>query len=124
MWRIVHLLGRYPRSENTELLVQIVTRTSYEWVQYGAIRSLLEHALISTRRQEIILLVQDLSKNIDSERVLDEIRRCSIISNEEDIDWYTNILNLLIKIESRYIPETFKIKDQWKKTIEDVNLLI
>jgi len=46
-WRIVHALGAHPEPLNIELLGGALRGDSYEWVRYGAARSLMEAAALS-----------------------------------------------------------------------------
>lgn len=42
-WRVVHVLGAWPTEANTAALLQAIG-DDYSWVQYGAVRSLMETA--------------------------------------------------------------------------------
>lgn len=41
-WRCVHVLGVYPTENNRNLVCSVVTGADDKWLQYGAVRSLLE----------------------------------------------------------------------------------
>lgn len=54
-WRGVHVLGAFPRADNAEVLLNRLMHDDYEWVKYGALRSLMEMAARSTPlRSEIM----------------------------------------------------------------------
>lgn len=55
-WRVVHCLGEYQCKENIDLLFHALTSDGYHWVQYGAMRALIEIASKSEgrMRQEIL----------------------------------------------------------------------
>jgi nucleoside phosphorylase len=47
-WRIVHALGRWPSQANVALLQRSLDEDADLWVRYGAMRSLMEMAALST----------------------------------------------------------------------------
>ncbi|MEU4241883.1 HEAT repeat domain-containing protein [Actinoplanes sp. NPDC026619] len=46
-WRAVHALGRRPSEANAALLLDAIDHDDYTWVTYGAVRSLLEMAVLA-----------------------------------------------------------------------------
>jgi hypothetical protein len=46
-WRAVHALGRHPSEANATLLLEAIDHDGYAWVVYGAVRSLLEMAVLA-----------------------------------------------------------------------------
>lgn len=47
-WRCVHVLGAYPSEANRDLLFTALEEAEYMWVQYGAVRSLVEMAALTS----------------------------------------------------------------------------
>jgi hypothetical protein len=64
-WRVVHALGKFDSSKNVELLVRALDTKDYAWVQFGAVRSLIE---IGARTQDSTLrasVIQGLETHRD-----------------------------------------------------------
>lgn len=62
-WRAVHILGAFPTKHNEAVLLKRLEKDQYEWVQYGALRSLMEMAASSpVLRSEIL---ETLSRKAD-----------------------------------------------------------
>jgi len=50
LWRIVHVLGAYPSTENVKAVLEVFHRVELKWPRYGALRSLIEMAARSQNR--------------------------------------------------------------------------
>lgn len=119
-WRIVHLLGRYPSSENIHLLQTAILSDPYEWARYGAIRSLMEIA--STQggviMQDIIdNLITEL-ENIKSALTIREIRRTCLVRGANR-DWYDAVRTLAA--EAMKMPEAEPECDAWKELLAEID---
>jgi hypothetical protein len=69
-WRAVHALGAWPSSDNATLLFEAIDRDEYAWVQYGAMRSVVEMAALTTEsglRTEILNGLRDRVEQIPPE---------------------------------------------------------
>jgi hypothetical protein len=54
-WRSVHVLGAFPNPANVDVLFDRMLADSYEWVAYGALRSLMEIAAVSQQLRDVVL---------------------------------------------------------------------
>jgi hypothetical protein len=58
-WRVVHALGMWPTQSNADFLLEAVTDPD-PWVTYGAVRSVVEIAVITTDRALRISIIESL----------------------------------------------------------------
>src|ERR1700722_15664283 len=81
LWRIAHVLGRYPGKENFDVLIRLFDAKA--WVRYGALRSLMEMAAVTTDskfRGQIFTAVETRASDLlQDERSLEEFRRAVFI---------------------------------------------
>jgi hypothetical protein len=90
-WRAVHVLGAYPTGENERVLFERLRSDDYEWVRYGALRSLMEMAASSAALRKEIL--EAVSREADliatSERLKSEFSRAAKanVSKKDVGDW-------------------------------------
>lgn len=78
-WRIAHVFGTHPSAENRDFLLGLLTRGEF-WVQYGAIRSLIQMAAHANAklRKSIFEQVRNLIPSL-SRGVIDELERAIFI---------------------------------------------
>jgi hypothetical protein len=90
-WRAVHVLGASPSAENERVLLERLRSDVYEWVKYGALRSLMEMAASSAAlRKEILGAVSREADLIAStERLKSEFSRAAKanVSKKDADDW-------------------------------------
>jgi nucleoside phosphorylase len=99
-WRIVHVLGGYPKVENVEFLKGVLEEDTSPWVQYGASRGLMEIASmnVTLRTKTLGILnnfVERYAGNIWVRRqIFEEIIETSFIRDSTP-DWKKEVLPLL-----------------------------
>jgi nucleoside phosphorylase len=119
-WRIVHLLGRYPSSQNISLLQTAIVADPYEWARYGAIRSLMEIAYLAggeTRAEIIDGLLSNLQE-IKSSLIVREIRRTCLV-REAGPEWYSAIGTLAEKAAT--LPEAEVEREEWNDLLDEIH---
>ncbi|TDQ04796.1 hypothetical protein EV186_101754 [Labedaea rhizosphaerae] len=57
-WRAVHALGCHPSTDSSDLLLFAIDHDDYPWVVYGAVRSLLEMAALSSSDRASSILAE------------------------------------------------------------------
>lgn len=120
-WRIVHLLGKYPSTENIELLIDSLNNDLNDWVKYGALRSLMEIASRPENkfRDKIIFSLTTYLDNQISPLTIRELRRTCLVKDAKS-DWYSAIKPLSEKAAN--LPEGKLEENEWEivlKTIEE-----
>lgn len=115
-WRIVHVLGKYPDIKNVELLLSATRSDRFEWVRYGALRSLMEIAFVSTSlRQHVLRKVEQLLKKSPSKLVVREILRTCLVRDATP-DWYQALLPLAITASSL----ASEFQAEWKTVVATI----
>lgn len=59
-WRIVHALGNASEQDSVTLLLETISSSSYIWIVYGAVRSLLEIAIFTASSEDCADLLRSL----------------------------------------------------------------
>lgn len=93
-WRIVHTLGAFPTSKNISLLFSALYDDQYEWVRYGALRSLIECAYLSGHRELIINRIVSTAHILNSKLIRREVRRTALVK-EANASWYRSVKKLV-----------------------------
>jgi hypothetical protein len=80
-WRAAHTLGAFPSSENAAALFLALKSSGDQWVKYGSIRSLIEHAARhSGLRSKIISRLQsDVGRLSEERQVLRELQSALLV---------------------------------------------
>ena len=117
-WRVVHVLGKFPSTENIDLLFEALENDEYHWVRYGAARSLLESAAITDipelRKniiEKIIRLLPSLKQN-----VIEEIGK-TVFHMDAGNTWKDDVSALLQKAKDIQGHESSKGK--WEDIIKE-----
>ncbi|MFY9644559.1 MAG: hypothetical protein WAK29_05225, partial [Terriglobales bacterium] len=116
LWRIAHVLGRYPGRENFEVLIRLFDAKA--WVRYGALRSLMEMAAITTDtrfRGQIFKAVESRASDLlQDERSLEEFRRAVFIRPDKaPVDWASRVIELITEMYK--ISQTEQQAISWQK---------
>jgi hypothetical protein len=123
-WRIVHVLGAYDRIENVEFLRKVVREETYPWVQYGAIRALVEIASASDTLQKEILdalasFVEGYAgDNWVRRQIFEEIIETSFINGSAP-GWMEGVTPLLTFIGTREQSLQDKVENfaKWREAV-------
>jgi len=100
-WRVAHVLGSFPTTANAEFLLQMWDGAPVGgWVRYGAIRSLVELAAVSTDRalsRGVVSALQNRAEKLVSDtRSLWELARSLKVRDDlHNGDWVTTIAPLV-----------------------------
>lgn len=90
-WRIAHVLGAFPTPANAEALLAVAQDDPDEWARYGAIRSLVELAALSSEqlRQTVFTTIADtVTELMADRRRLEEFERAIFIRRDRaPADW-------------------------------------
>ena len=116
-WRVVHALGRYPSVRNSQLLLDAIDDDNYSWVVYGAVRSTLEMAAVSSTDITAQLLSEVDSRLANlSAQALSQI---SWVTRYEGAprDWKVKVWPLLVHAYNLQTSETEK--DRWRRRLDD-----
>jgi hypothetical protein len=116
-WRIVHVLGSFPNSENAALLFTRLDSDDYHWVRYGAARSLIELAAIgkeSVRKSVLTGIRKRAAKLISDAKTIGEFESAIFIDrNRAPKNW---VKSLAPVIETLYgVETTFEKRERWKQ---------
>ena len=97
-WRVVHALGKSAIDENAKLLFYALG-SSYLWVRYGAVRSLIEMAAVADSESVRQTVLDELGSVINQmdRNVLDEMCR-AIIYRGSPASWGKLVKTLLAKV--------------------------
>lgn len=116
-WRIVHLLGAFPSTDTSRLLIRAVSEDNDRWVQYGAIRSLVEQAALTcpSFRNELMETLGDLLPSLPENTprrstVLTAFER-AIILRQAPPDWVRAVTGVLSSL-SDHATSTDEV-DRW-----------
>ncbi len=94
-WRAVHVLGAFPSRENWKSLFARFEEDQYEWVRYGALRSLMENAAKSQALRSEVLgaLSEKAGLLMSSARLRNEFYRASFaeIVGEDGKRWIAEL---------------------------------
>jgi hypothetical protein len=101
LWRIAHVLGRYPGKENFAVLIRLFDAKA--WVRYGALRSLMEMAAVTTDarfRGQIFKTIGNRADDLLRDgRSLEEFRRAVFIrSDRVPVDWASRVIGLITEM--------------------------
>jgi hypothetical protein len=117
-WRIVHALGAFDDPENVRVLFEALDQDSYMWVNYGAVRSLVEIAaktLKETLRTEIIGQLAGRIKSMRA-KVLEEMGQTMFYRNPPKT-WLSLCGRLLESVRDAQTRDADE--ERWTKTVED-----
>ncbi|MGC2237989.1 MAG: hypothetical protein WA584_17650 [Pyrinomonadaceae bacterium] len=87
-WRVLHALGTSDDAENVNLLIRALNGKGYHWAKYGAGRSLIEIAAITSNNKLRECIVQQLQASLNNleSKVIVEICQAAQYRNAPD-DW-------------------------------------
>ena len=112
-WRAVHALGAARDDEACESLLETAERDADLWVQYGAVRSLIEIAAVVPALR--VLIFERLAKFADriasSPRLASEVERCLQV-REQPADW-AEAAGLLVE-QLWAVSGTVAAQDRWR----------
>jgi hypothetical protein len=96
-WRIAHVLGSYPSTENSQALLESLKGDKDSNVRYGAVRSLVEQAARSNGdelREAVCGLLVAVMPALATERKLkEELRRAMlIVPDQAPSSWWEVIV--------------------------------
>lgn len=99
-WRVVHVLGAFPSSENVGALVRIFSDPHGGWDRYGAVRSLVEIAARDEGgevRQEVLTQLSARPSLLgDDMRIGDEFARAVLIAKNHTPEfWAESVLGVV-----------------------------
>lgn len=84
-WRVAHTLGAFPSAANRDALLQALDHDAYDWVRYGALRSLIELAARSADadlcHSVFAALLSRTTALRGDKRTLDEFERAVFVRN-------------------------------------------
>jgi len=107
-WRVVHVLGTCPDAQNVVMLLDVLHKDPYHWVQYGAARSLVEIAArsdLNLRSQVVSGLAKFVAEYGPSQmwvrrQIFQEIMEVAFIRNPRP-DWKKAIMPVLTSIVNK-----------------------
>jgi len=99
-WRVVHALGMFPSRKNADLLFDAL-QDSYQWVRYGAARSLVEMAAITDDIELRGYILEKLTASLAglNPMVLDEIGK-AVFYKDATGSWKESVIPILDKAKS------------------------
>jgi len=111
-WRVAHALGPYPSDLNIQTLLEIAQFDSFGWAKYGAVRSLVEMAVVSPRDVRIRIL-GELDGRLEF-LVGEPLTQLAWASRNDaaPVDWSDDILPLIRKAAT--LVRTEKDREAWK----------
>lgn len=115
-WRVVSVLGAYPDVQNVVMLLDVLHKDPYHWVQYGAARSLVESAARSDsdlRRQVFSGLAKFVAEYGPAQiwvrrQIFQEIVEVAFIRNPRP-GWKDAIMSLLVSIVDKEKDPTYRV---------------
>jgi hypothetical protein len=97
-WRVVHSLGTRPSHPNARLLLHAIDRDPYGWVVYGAVRSLLEMAVLASGSDERAAFLSEVEARLPAlpAEPLAQLAAATLYEGAPT-DWAESVLPLLRK---------------------------
>lgn len=121
VWRIAHVFGTHPSPENRDLLLELVGFNDF-WVQYGAIRSLIEMAASAAvrLRRSIFSHVRNLIPGL-SQRIVEDLDRVLFIDpSRAPRDWGEHAMGVIRALFSQIKSEN---RDRWTDDIARIQTM-
>lgn len=124
-WRVVHVLGAFPNRERAALVASCVDDPD-SWVRYGAIRSLVEMAALTTdgllRLQIVDMLLSQCQELPENDQRLGQLARALFVRPEKaPSDWLEFVRNVLSGVYLSRV--TQDASDRWAKLAADASQL-
>jgi len=114
-WRVVHILGAFPSSDNVELLLKALQGDPYHWVQYGAARALVEIASQSDKdiREQVLGSLGEFIRTYDQPKlwirrqIFREIIEAVFIRSPKP-GWKEAVLLILTTVVQREVEQSYQ----------------
>ena len=118
-WRVTHVLGAHPSATNVSCLFARLSTDKYDWVKYGAVRSLVECASRSEELREQIIdgLLEELPQVSQSPALLAEFEKSLVLANPPK-NWAAAVEPLLDALWAKAV--SYEEQERWLRLAREV----
>jgi hypothetical protein len=113
-WRIAHVLGAFPSPENMQALLGLVDRDPDDDVRYGALRSMIEEAVLGPPSLRLAIegaIIERIETLVKSDYHLDEVSRALVVASPPE-GWGLSVLRIGRELFRR--ASTTQQMDRWR----------
>lgn len=122
-WRVVHILGSYPASENVDFLFGVLESPAddFEWVRYGATRSLIEMSALDPEgdvRHQVMAGFANRAAQLRADRrsAREFERAVFIVRTAAPSDWVSEVSEVVVALYESSVSEIER--QRWLRVAE------